>query len=181
MIRNSIVMLAVIVLLAFFPAVWIPSFKSWNTTRFQLEESKMRLQNLKEYRQRLSEVVRELEAQKEKVQKAQDLLPFQPKAPEFLHAVELLAISHNIVLQEISVSEAKVHPSENNVRYIPITVKGTGSYEDVKGFVTSLENLGRLVIVDKVSVSPQERQEEQEEGGLNMEIGLRIFYLKKEE
>jgi type IV pilus assembly protein PilO len=58
---------------------------------------------------------------------------------------------------------------------LPITIKMTGNYHALAGFVSDVANLSRLVVIDHIAMTAVR------EGMQNFDAVVRIFYQKEDE
>ena len=103
-----------------------------------------------------------------------------PNTPDFTHLllmIEKLASEHNVTFISLLAPQMPVERPEpstppTNIESIPLNLSLTGSYQDLFAFLKDLQNLQRIVLIDRVDIVPPSQQDDQ---SLSMSVALRAF------
>ncbi len=121
----------------------------------------------------------------DKIALVDQTLPLEPSLTDLIYQIEILAQTHNVELRSLGFEssyllgeEKKKGRKVGDYPSINFTLASGGDFENVNGFLDSLENLRRVTGIETVTV----KGIEDEETGLftlNISLQLESFYLTK--
>ncbi len=102
-------------------------------------------------------------------------MPENKALPNLLTNLNLIFGSNNVTLEEINFDGPK--PSKNpNVFILPLTVRASGSYEDILTTLEDLERNSRQLDIAKISIEIPQKGDQR---FLKVSIDIETYFLKK--
>lgn len=154
-----IVVVFVINLVAIFLFV-IPKYEDSSHLDRVLAARQSEYENQSQYRLKLSSALRDLQVREDIVQKVDEALPSNPSLAEIIHFLNKKATENSLSVINITLSHraaATELGTSASIKDISFMVNLTGSYLDLKRFLSSLEKSTRLLQVQTISLVPTSR------------------------
>lgn len=151
----------------------LPSIDKTKSLISAIREREIILRQQKEIISRIEKIGKEIEENKENVNKLDLLLPKKRTVPDLIASIEAIAGNSGVVLEELSFSETSTLGEEFEKLVANLTLNG--SYETFLKFLDSLEKNIRIADLIDFSVARKSQTESQE---LNFRLRFNTYYLK---
>ncbi|MDD5589733.1 MAG: hypothetical protein PHQ47_00990 [Candidatus Portnoybacteria bacterium] len=198
------IILSFLCLVAVFFFLLMPA---WNSITEAREEFALKSQDLaenKEIIKKMEELNVIYESNLDEFEKLESIVPHGPDLPSLLLQVENLAISNNLFLGSISISEvqeqklisppmmeeddsllggavseeaveSRKNTSKNDYKLLQLSLRLSGSYEAIKQYLRALENNIRLMDVASLELSGGDGKETTA-GEFGLNVSINVYY-----
>ena len=167
---------ALILMIAFYFTVWGPQAKHLKAADKAHAAAEQQIGQLRSQVGQLQALVPEIPADNARFAQLQQALPNSPQLDQALTLLQQAAVQSGVTVANVSPTSpagaaSGTGPSASKTSGTPsitLTMSVLGSFNQVKAFLTTLDNLPRTIVVDKVSMS----------GGnqASASVTARIFY-----
>lgn len=139
----------------------------------EIKDNQMVAQKLQEKINALTLAQAEYAAVSSELPLLEEALPQEPNFPLFIRQLETLAFQNGVALRTAQFSQVNLRgepasnpnsvktKQEKELPEVTFTLFASGSYQNLKGFLQSLEDLRRLVVISSFTFKTGEREEEQ--------------------
>lgn len=146
------IMLALAGLVLWFGA--IPSWNSWQETKTAITTRETALAERQRGVAKRANILQTYNQRQADVQQLALLIPVKRSEPEMIVAIESIAQTSGVIVDNLSVSSTK------DARTIPATmtiaIQARGNYAALQGFIGDLERNIRLIDIQSVAMNPGE-------------------------
>lgn len=156
----------------------------------EIEDKRMIAQKLQEKINALSLAQKEYVAVSSELPLVEEALPQEPDLPLFIRQLETLSVQSGVTLRTIQFGRVNLRgrpvskpdsvktKQKEETSGITFNFSASGSYQNLKTFLQSLENLRRLVVISSFAFRPEEKEEGQL---LILNITGEAYYLNQNE
>jgi Tfp pilus assembly protein PilO len=144
---------AVVVVLVWYFLLFAPASKDLDDTRSQVSSAKSQNQELENEVRQLKELSRNSVEQQAKLRTLRAAIPSTPDLGEFILQANEIASASGIDWLSIAPTPPTASTGGGPTSTIAISMQVQGQFSAVLDYLTRLEDLERLVVVDSVSVS----------------------------
>lgn len=139
----------------------------------EIEDKRMIAQKLQEKISALSLAQKEYVAVSSELPLVEEALPQEPNLPLFIRQLETLAVQSGVALRTIQFGQVNLRgrlalkpdsvktEQKEEASEITFSLSASGSYQNLKSFLQSLENLRRFVVISSFAFKPEEKEEAQ--------------------
>lgn len=104
-------------------------------------------------------------------------VPSTPDFPQLLTQIEKAASENGVTIgtlltQTVPIERDPTKVTTTDLESVPVTLTVSGSYEGILGMLSTLSNLQRILVIDRIDILPPT---EREVAVLNMSVALRAF------
>lgn len=173
-----------ILCIAFFAVAAIkPTLETMAQLIKQIEEKKEVDQKLTVKINALSTGQRELTQKSQAASVIDTAIPATPDYDTLLLVIEKLATEHGILLTGFTATSVPLERSQTispteagTLESLPFTLSAAGSYEQLIAFVRDLQNLQRIILIDRFDIT---RTHQDQESRLLLSVSARAFAFQK--
>ncbi|PWU23654.1 hypothetical protein C5B42_02235 [Candidatus Cerribacteria bacterium 'Amazon FNV 2010 28 9'] len=105
-----------------------------------------------------------------------DAVPTTPDLPTLLKMMEKLATEHTVTFTSMIIPQIPTERDPNNsgveLESIPVSVTFSGSYQELSALLSDIENLQRVIVIDRIDIVPTTDTNQQT---LSMAVTMRAF------
>ncbi len=151
--RNALIVMAaalVVIILAWFFLIYSPKGDDLKTAQTAVTTEEAKTQDLQNTLSRLQAQAKSAPQQQALLRKFDQAIPKTPDEGEFIIQMRKIADSAGIEFLSITPSPPAAAGTSS---VIALNISISGSFFQVKNYLTKLENLERLVIVDGINIS----------------------------
>ncbi|HSW89862.1 MAG TPA: type 4a pilus biogenesis protein PilO [Patescibacteria group bacterium] len=178
--RVSMSLILTILGVSFFALAAIrPTLQTMAGLIKQIDEKKILDEKLALKINALTLAQKELLAKEQRAAVLDDAIPQTAMFSQLLTALEKLASEQNISINSLNTTTIPIERAPDptgkqalNVESVPFTMVVTGTYNELFNYLQAMQNLRRLIVVDKVVISPPSKEQKDK---LNMGIAARAF------
>ncbi|MBI2168099.1 MAG: type 4a pilus biogenesis protein PilO [Actinobacteria bacterium] len=174
--RNSRTLIAavagglVVVVLAWYIAVYRPKASQITDARQQVEEAQGEEQNLRATLERLESVDAERPEFEAEVRRLAAAIPPQPELASFILAAHNLAARSELAWLSISPT-LPASLAGTDISQVSMEMELAGEFFDVVKYLQGIEELERIVVIDSLELTAEEVEEQEEQGAGSSALG----------
>jgi Tfp pilus assembly protein PilO len=164
---QAVLMIVIVVLFGWF--VLSPKYASNSETRDQLSQVKSQRANLEADQQELNRLIAQLESSDEEIKILDEALPLSGRPTRIAILIETFARNSALLVEQLNITGleeaiasgdkamlADPYKPGRELRTIDVTVGVTGNTEQFRNFLQLLEQSGRIIDVESLSVTSEE-------------------------
>jgi len=170
--RLATIIICIIIstVLVFF-LLW-PQYQKFSDARWQVKEKQTERDNQEEYFNQIGSLSKELEGYKEQKEKIASALPSSPDAPDLLNFLANAILKNGMNLEKITsfssdqskkttkTASGKEESVFSGAKEIIVEFDVKGEYENLKNFISTLEESARIIEVESISLNKKLKQVE---------------------
>jgi len=154
----------------------VPQYQNWQTVSQRVGELEKEAQTQKEYFQQIQEIAENLKRYSSNLAKIEMALPQKPSLPQLFYFIQKVSSQVGLSLQKIGKIETKEVPKEK-IKETSVEIILVGDYSALKNFLSEIEKSARLIEIENISFafSPKEETKKEEEKKKEKETENPIF------
>lgn len=125
-----------------------PLIERYKQLKKEIEEEKLKISEIKKYKQKSEELIRIYTNLSNEVLKIDSALPKDPQSAQIIAVLDKIFKDNNVSLNGITFSEG----SKDNFKYLEVKISFITSYETFKTISQEIEKELRLMDIDKVTI-----------------------------
>lgn len=192
--RKFLIYLAVIIILALVIVVWglvLPSFDSFSNAQRNLKAEEGRLQELKELKDKLTNLSGRYSAREEELKKVSSALPSGNDILSLLVTLEALSYQNGLMLKNmdflpeeekskktpaVSDQSSLAGSAQLSVKKLGVDLTLQGDYKSFKSFLKAAENSLRIMDVNTISFSASKEGLGESNRVFDYTVNLAVYY-----
>ncbi len=142
-------------LLLFLKFYYFPTKRKIDNLKNYLFSLNLKIKDYENLMKKRNILVANLFRRKKFLQVVKSILPTKKEIPELLNSLAYTAKRNNL---KILFFKPNREILRNYYKEIPISIRFTGSFEDIISFLNDIENISRLIVLDKIEFKKEKTQ-----------------------
>ena len=150
---------ALLLSLFFLISFALPQYQDLQTAKMEIRVKQLELQTRENYFKNLNDLDRKLGDHPDEMDKISSAVPGDPSLPSLFNFLQGVASQESLVLKKLAIGQTVLVLEKPLVQKMTLSLEVTGSYENFKKLLSSLEKSSRLIQVESLIFALPEKGE----------------------